>query len=96
MSTWLDQKPADVVEAAIETLSRQDDPAAEALFSYCGQDMRFALWLSLANKRVRRLTGVGVFDLEDWRWRDTYDAGESPKEAVAEFLDEGGWWGDDE
>jgi hypothetical protein len=83
--TWLDSKPADVVGDAIHALSK--DPAAADALDYAGGDDRFALWLHLVDKRCRTVFGIGIFDLEDWTWRDAFDDGSSPKEALADFDD---------
>ncbi len=36
--------------------------------------------------------GADHDDLEDWRWRDAFDDGYSPAEAVTEFLYEVGYF----
>jgi hypothetical protein len=93
--TWLDTQPPAAVDTALETLTRADDPAAERLFAYAADDMRFALWLALTNRRIVRACGFGLLDLPDWSWRDAYDDGSSPRAAAAGFLtdlDMAGQW----
>jgi hypothetical protein len=86
MNAWLASKPADVVEDAVAQLAADVRQRAVDVRSYAGGDMHFALWLSLVNKRCTTVTGLGVFDLEDWRWRDAYDSGASPKDALEDFM----------
>jgi hypothetical protein len=85
--SWLDTRPREMVDSAVETLSRQDDPRATELIERdAGGDVRFALWLALVDKRLRNAVGVGRNDLADWAYRDSYDAGDSPAAAAAEVL----------
>jgi hypothetical protein len=88
MNAWLDSKPADSVEKAIENLVRSEIPANKSVVNYAGEDKRFALWLYLTDKRCLTQLGVGIFDLEDWHWRDAYDSNSSPKEALAHFVED--------
>ena len=94
--TWLSSKPADVIGPAMQHLADSEDPHAVAVRDYCGGDLRFGVWLYLVDKRCRTVVGLGVFDVEDYRWRDKYDSGDSPKEALDEFLDQSDWWVDGE
>jgi hypothetical protein len=85
--SWLDTRPRQVIDSAIEALSRQDDPKANQLIERdAGGDVRFALWLALVDKRLRNAVGVGRNDLADWGYRDSYEAGDSPAAAAVEVL----------
>lgn len=53
-------------------------------------DQRFALWLQLCNRNMAGRIGFGVDDIEDWTWRDAYDAGMDPRSAVNEALEHSG------
>lgn len=86
--SWLDTKPPEAVAAAVEQLAQAQGAHAESIRDYAGGDLRFGLWLQLVDKRCASVIGLGVFDLEDWRWRDAYDGGDSPKEAFADFVEE--------
>jgi hypothetical protein len=86
--SWLDTKDPEVIAAAIEKLAGSNNPASKEIVDYAGGDLRFALWLYLVKKRCVTVLGLGIFDLEDWRWRDAYDAGSSPKEAFADFRED--------
>ncbi|GAA0607527.1 hypothetical protein GCM10010174_25840 [Kutzneria viridogrisea] len=60
-------------------------------FESCsGGDKDFAIWLISADIKCRKRCGFGIFDFPDRRWRDLYDDGTRPREAVIELLaDEG-------
>jgi hypothetical protein len=89
--TYIDTLDQTKVDEAITTLTRQDDPAAEKLFAYCGHDYRFALWMTLVNMRIVRRLGLTAWDVEDWRWRDAFDDGSSPRDAVTDALEDLGY-----
>lgn len=52
-------------------------------------DQRFALWLGIVDQRLSMRTGMGHRDLADWTWRDAFDDGSSPSEAVQDALEDG-------
>lgn len=84
-ATWLDSIDAETVEAALDQFSGQ--PTYSDLMDYADSDERFALWLFMANRWVFQDTGLeGIDDLEDWMWRDAFDAGHSPRGAVTDAL----------
>jgi hypothetical protein len=78
--TWLDTLPADKLAAALDKYAARPTMAAYTT------DARFGLWLTLVDRRVTALAGVGVFDLADWNMRDAFDAGATPKDAAIEAL----------
>jgi hypothetical protein len=84
--SWLESRDPLLIEAAVEKLAVAPGLAVEAIRDYAGGDGRFGVWLYLVDKRCVTLLGLGIFDLEDFSWRDAYDSGESPKEALAEFI----------
>jgi hypothetical protein len=95
--SWLETKPADAVADAVVDLMASTDPATRDLVdNYCGGDGRFALWMSLLNKRCITMLGLQVMDLEDWHWRDAYDAGDAPREAFLNFLEEYPYYRDED
>lgn len=47
---------------------------------------QFALWLTLADIKAGRVAHIGIFDLEDFYWRDAFDNGDSPNSALKEAL----------
>jgi hypothetical protein len=55
-----------------------------------GGDQPYAIWLFLCNRRMTRAVGLGIFDIEDWSWADSYEAGEEPREAVTQALENAG------
>lgn len=54
-------------------------------------DVFFAVWLQALDQAVRRRVLMRYDDLEDWGYRDAYDAGQSPVEAALEMLEDAGW-----
>lgn len=57
---------------------------------YASGDRGFAMFLLAADARSRRHHGVSIFDLEDALWRDFYDEGLSPAEALDAARDSAG------
>ena len=86
--SWLDTKPQDVVTDAVAQLASATGANADSIRSYADGDLRFGLWIHLVDKRCVTVLGVGIFDLEDWHWRNAYDSGSSPKDAFADFREE--------
>jgi hypothetical protein len=66
-------------------LANFDALGAEHL-AYARGDRDFAVWLYIADRGCRSRTGVSIFDLADFCWRDQYDDDATPKEAVREAL----------
>jgi hypothetical protein len=59
--------------------------------AYCDAgDEDFLLWMILVNASVLRVTGLGVYDHEDHLWRDAFDDGTGPKQAVKDWLEDSG------
>jgi len=87
MTTWLDNQEADRVEAQIDQM-RQHRPA---LIQAQRGDERFALWLHLVDRRVRRQTLVGAGDLVDWPSRESYESGDSPSQAAKLAIENDEW-----
>lgn len=56
---------------------------------HAGGDRGFAAFLLQADDRCRRHFYVSIFDLPDYCWRDAYDDGMTPAEAVREALEAG-------
>jgi hypothetical protein len=81
--SWLDDQPAEKVEAALQSLREQ---APGYIANEGTGDERFALWLRLVDKRMARVTGLGHRDIGDWHWRDAFEDGVSPSEAAREAL----------
>jgi hypothetical protein len=80
---WLDaQDPTR--RAAISTVL--DGERGPRYLSYAGGDRGFAGWLLIADALCMRRVAVSLFDLADWAWRDAYDTGTPPGEAVREAL----------
>jgi|GEM_PF-5348853 len=80
---WLDrQEPTR--RAAISTAL--DGEHGIRYLDYAHGERGFAGWLLVADALCRHRTGVSIFDLADWAWRDAYDSGEPPGAAVREAL----------
>ena len=48
----------------------------------------FEEWRRKADLACRSATGVSIDDLADWGWRDAFESGQSPAEAVREAIAE--------
>lgn len=92
-NTWLATKNSDQLATAMDRYLH--DPRLERDRGYTG-DAWFGLWMHVANQKCQRLIGLGIHDLEDWTWRDAYDAGNSPFEALRDALGDLGYSNDDE
>lgn len=53
------------------------DPKSEA---------KWEEWLKRVDAEVIRRTGLGIYDLPDWNWRDAYEDGSSAKRAAASAI----------
>jgi hypothetical protein len=84
--SWLDTKPPEKVDAAIERL-RARRGGHYYIDEYADGDERFGLWLALVDQYLGKALTIGFTDLADWGWRDSFDAGDSPREAVLQALE---------
>lgn len=50
--------------------------------------MYFIQWAKACDGILQRLIGLSRDDMEDWDWRDHFDQGFSPKEAVDLFMEQ--------
>jgi hypothetical protein len=55
----------------------------------------FALFLYLADRWCRRISTLGIFDIDDWLWADAFEADRQPKECAIEALQDAGAQVDD-
>lgn len=85
--TWLDEQDPAKVARALDAV-RESEGFARWLDTYAMGDERFALYLATADRWMTRRFMVGLSDLADWHWRDAYDGGQSPQEAVRECMSE--------
>jgi hypothetical protein len=56
---------------------------------HAGEDRDFAAFLLVADALALRRKGISIFDLPDYCWRDVYDDGLTPAEALQAALDNG-------
>lgn len=49
-------------------------------------------WIKEADRLCSRLIGVGVYDMEDYLWRDSYESGASPIEGLEGAIDYWSEW----
>lgn len=85
--TWLDAQPAEKVDASLADLRATGGERWAQRVADVDGDERFALWLLLVDQRMQRAVGVTHRDIGDWTWRDAYDGGYSPREAMREGLE---------
>ena len=86
--TWIDQQEAkDRVKFAKAMQAWREGGGSTRAQEYAENDLRFGLWLYYCDKRCQRLVGLSIFDLSDHTWRDDYDGGTSPKDAVTSLLE---------
>lgn len=86
--TYIDTLPEAKVE---QTIVKLREVRPDLIAGYAGGDERFALWMHLCDRRCRSLTGLETADLEDHLWRDAYDAGQSPRDAVDSAIEASGF-----
>lgn len=92
--TWINQQdPAKVESNKAKLRAVNWTVASRNWLHYAGGDEDYALWLALCDRRCSRMTGIGIFDLADWRWGDAFVEGYSPAEAVRECLSEDDLYG---
>lgn len=53
--------------------------------------MSFQKWMSEVDDVVNGFCGLSYNDLPDWRWRDAFNDGMTPEEAVMDCLEEEGF-----
>lgn len=63
----------------------------EADVKYANGDREFALWMYLVDRQIARRCGMTHHDMADRIWRDDYDAGSTPREAVEEAVADEFW-----
>ncbi len=81
--TWWDEQ-TDQRQTALTTVL--DSPDGRRYLDYAHDDRGFAGWLLVADATCIRRLHMSIFDLSDWAWRDAYDDGVSPGEALRDAL----------
>ena len=56
----------------------------------------FAQWMDAVDRVLESRIGFSSGDLEDWMWRDSFEAGDSPRDAALSFLEDMGYVDDEE
>lgn len=83
MSTFIDTLDQNKVAKILEDLTER----RPYLVDEASGDLRFALYLYMVDAVMIRRIGLSHNDLADYLWRDTYDNGTTPQEAVQECLE---------
>lgn len=83
MSTWWQELTEQRRNAL--TVALQHPHAARCL-DYARGDREFAAWLLVAEVTCRHDTGLSIFDLADWTWRDAYEDDVPPLDALQDAL----------
>jgi len=81
--SWLDEQPQQR-RAAIDRVLGSED--GQRYLVHAGADRDFAGWLLVADALCIRRVRVSIFDIADWAWRDAYDDGMKPGDALREAL----------
>jgi len=81
--TWWDDQ-SDLRRTAVTT--GLNSPRGHRYLDYAHGDRGFAGWLLVADATCVRRLGVSIFDLSDWAWRDAYDDGATPGQALRDAL----------
>ena len=63
-------------------------PSDDGLWGYAQEHRGFYGYLRVADARIMRRTGVGLLDLSDRLWRDSYDEQVHPCEAADDAIAE--------
>ena len=61
-------------------------PPDGQLWDYAAENLGFYGWLRVVHTRVLRRIGLGLLDLSDRRWRDSYNERTHPYEAADKAL----------
>lgn len=85
MNTWIESKDPAKVQSVVDN---QGEWLKER---YHTDDVYFAIWMHAVNGAVRRRVLVHFDDLEDWGYRDAYDADMHPKDAALGMLEDNGY-----
>ena len=56
----------------------------------------FEQWMEAVNRVLKSRIGLSSEDLEDWMWRNSYEAGDSPRDAALYALEDMGYEDDEE
>jgi hypothetical protein len=84
VTTWWDEQTDERRTTLTDVLH---SPRGQQHLRYAGGAVGFAAWLLVADLTCARRFGVSIFDLSDWTWRDAYDAGDLPGDAVREAIE---------
>lgn len=87
---WVESLDPDQLQAALDRLRRNagdHEPIATQAMQYARGDEHFALYLAMCARKCQRAIGVTIWDLADCLWRDWYDDGLPPREAVLECIE---------
>lgn len=86
--TWIDNQISSgatttekVAEAAAKLTAESPDYLASS-----GGDVHFALYVRLVDALMRKHFGITHNDIADFLWRDAFDAGTKPDEAIKDAL----------
>lgn len=55
------------------------------------ENIPFSTWMRLVDRKIQARAGVSVYDLADKPFREWYDDGMDPDEAVEEILEDEGF-----
>lgn len=81
---YMETKYGDTLAAKLAEL--QDKPAFKPYQDYSNGDDAFALYLAFVDRRITKMIGIGLFDLEDCLIRDMYDDEYTPQEAAVAAI----------
>lgn len=81
---------ADKVQATVQLweITRDNDERVKRYVEYANGDVRFAIWLYMCDRSCLARVQLSIFDLADACWRDKFDSGTRPRDAVTEALED--------
>lgn len=65
----------------------------DEFLEYAGGDQAFATWLEAVDESFMEKTGglgLGIFDMADYNWRDSFDGDIDPSDAADDFIESEG------
>jgi hypothetical protein len=89
IAEWGDQNSPFQLAGKAPLLRKEENEDLERLWQYAQGHLGFYGFLRCCDATLMRAAGMGIFDLPDRTWRDSYDARERPRDIIAGILQGG-------